>query len=67
MMQGAQAGALWQPLEGLDRVGCEVGGRFKMEGTYTYSYVDPYVDSYVDLCWYKAIILQLKINKLKKN
>ena len=49
-------------LEGLDRVGWEVGGKFKMEGTYTYSYVDSYADS----CWYKAIILQLKINKLKK-
>ena len=44
----------------------EVGGRFKMEGTYVYLWLIHVVwQSQTKYC--KAIILQLKLNKLKKN
>ena len=47
-------------------MGREVGGRFKREGTYVYLWL-----IHVDVCqkptqYCRAIILQLKINELKK-
>ena len=47
-------------------MGWEVGGRFKREGTYVYLWLI-HVAIWQKLTQYcKAIILQLKINKLKK-
>ena len=47
-------------------MGWEVGGRFKREGTYVYLWLI-HVAIWKKLTQYcKAIILQLKINKLKK-
>ena len=47
-------------------MGWEVGGKFKEEGTYVYLWLI-HVDVWQKPTQYcKAIILQLKINKLKK-
>ena len=47
-------------------MGWEVGGKFKEEGTYVYLWLI-HVDIWQKPTQYcKAIILQLKINKLKK-
>ena len=57
----ARPGALWQP-----RVwdGWEVGGRWKREGTYVHLWLI-HADVWQRPTWYcKAIILQLKINKI---
>ena len=64
MEQGAQSSALWQP-RGVG-MGWGAGGRFKREGTYVYLWLTP-VDVWQETMQHcKAMILQLKINKLKK-
>ena len=47
-------------------MGWEVGGSFKREGTYVYLWL-LHIDTWQKPTqYYKAIILQLKINKLEK-
>ena len=59
--------AHWQPRRvGRGGKGWEVGGRFKMEGTYVYLWLTHVVVWQKPTQYCKAIILQLKTNTFKK-